>query len=109
MLHQNCHRGIASEDELPGQEPARNAAECINVDTAIEVGIAERLLGCHERRRPVDGVRARERGFDVHGVVETLDESEVQDLDKIVVLAVPTEKDVRGLANLSSARRVRVP
>ena len=60
VLEEQRHRGLGGEHQLPGQQPVGHTAGGIDVGPAVDVPLAQRLLGGHERRRALDHVFAGE-------------------------------------------------
>src|SRR5688572_4417422 len=97
VMQQQSHRSRGLEHQLPGDQPVADAAGGVNVGAAVEVGLPERLLGSHVRRRAVNRQLPSQRDAGFRAVVCGLDDPEIEDLDEVEFLAISAQEYVGRL------------
>jgi len=93
-MHHEGERSVGGEYELAGQQPVRNAAGGVDVGPSVERRSTQRLRGSDEGRCPMDDVVERQSDAGLCGILSGLHDSKIEDLHKVVILAVAAEKNV---------------
>src|SRR5881628_2078262 len=96
MSQEELHRCLLHKYKLTSQRPEGDTAGRIDVGSSVQRD-AQRLLRRNERRRAVNDVREREGSLRGRPVVSGLGDSKIEDLTKVVILAVPAQEDIRRL------------